>query len=101
MMAPIHSVTRLTGPRALFRLCSPVSPASFSSASIGFVANKGLPMQLLLSGISARFAHYCQFGPEHCSGAAHCTLQENFSDSLTRAVRSDATTGKPAHLIAR
>src|SRR5713226_7623787 len=51
MMAPIPSVTRLTGPRALLRLCSPVSAASFISVLIDFVANKGLPMQLLLPGM--------------------------------------------------
>src|SRR5260370_6857350 len=50
MMAPIPSVTRFTGPRARFRLCSPVSPASFISVSSDLVANKGLPMQLLLWG---------------------------------------------------
>src|SRR5208337_288712 len=48
IMAPIPNVIKLTGPRARFRLCSPVSPASFISVSIDFVANKGLPMQLLL-----------------------------------------------------
>jgi hypothetical protein len=30
------------------RLCSPVSEASFISVSSDLVANKGLPMQLLL-----------------------------------------------------
>jgi hypothetical protein len=30
------------------RLCSPVSPASFISVVIDFVANKGLAIQLLL-----------------------------------------------------
>ncbi len=48
IIAPIPSVIRLTGPRARFRLCSPVAPASFINTSSGFVANKGLPMQLLL-----------------------------------------------------
>src|SRR6266852_3343871 len=48
MIAPMPSVTRFTGPSARFRLCSPVSAASFTSESIDFVANKGLPMQLLL-----------------------------------------------------
>src|ERR1700739_4485332 len=48
MMAPIPSVTRFIGPRARFRLCSPVSDASFIKVSRDFVANKGLPMQLLL-----------------------------------------------------
>ncbi len=48
MIAPIPSVIRFTGPSARFRLCSPVSPASCISVSIDFVANKGLPMQLLL-----------------------------------------------------
>src|ERR1700757_525959 len=51
MIAPMPSVIRLTGPRARFRLCSPVSPASFINASIGFVANKRLPMQLLLTSV--------------------------------------------------
>src|SRR5712691_5421617 len=50
IMAPIPSVTRFTGPRARLRLCSPVSSASFISVSSDFVANKGLPMQLLLYG---------------------------------------------------
>src|ERR1700692_1992757 len=45
MMAPIPSVTRFTGPRARFRLCSPVCPASCISVVIDFVANNGLPMQ--------------------------------------------------------
>src|SRR5258708_12302616 len=48
MIAPIPSVTRFTGPRARLRLCSPVAEASFISVSSDFVANKGLPMQLLL-----------------------------------------------------
>src|SRR5215470_7917356 len=48
MIAPIPKVTRLIGPSARFRLCSPDSPASFVSTSSDFVANKGLPMQLLL-----------------------------------------------------
>src|SRR5271157_2902502 len=48
MMAPIPRVIKLTGPSARFRLCSPVSPASCISVSIDFVANRGLPMQLLL-----------------------------------------------------
>src|SRR5260221_9480811 len=48
MIAPIPRVTRFTGPRARLRLCSPVAEASFIRVSSDFVANKGLPMQLLL-----------------------------------------------------
>src|ERR1700747_669686 len=54
MMAPIPSVTRFIGPRARFRLCSPVSDASFIKVSRDFVANKGLPMQLLLFQVEYR-----------------------------------------------
>src|SRR5882762_3434044 len=50
MIAPMPSVTRFTGPSARFRLCSPVSDASFIKVSSDLVANKGLPMQLLLCG---------------------------------------------------
>src|SRR5207253_3982124 len=76
MMAPIPNVTRLIGPRARFRQCSPDSPASFISVSIGFVANKGLPMQLLLSE-SVGLLYPCPFGLQHCSGAGCSALQEN------------------------
>src|SRR5213082_4089157 len=62
MMAPIPSVTKLRGPRARLRLCSPDSLASFISVSIGFVANKGLPMQLLLSQSAYTFVSRYQFG---------------------------------------
>src|SRR5271155_51022 len=55
MMAPMPKVTRLTGPSARLRLCSPVELASDMSVVMDFVANKGLPMQLLLCGICARF----------------------------------------------
>src|SRR5271156_2855959 len=48
IIAPIPSVTRLTGPSARFRQCSPVSAASRINTSIGLVANSGLPMQRLL-----------------------------------------------------
>src|SRR5205823_13152872 len=77
MMAPIPSVTKLRGPSARLRLCSPDSLASFISVSIGFVANKGLPMQLLLSQSTYTLVSHCQFGLEHCSGAARFALQEN------------------------
>src|SRR5580693_8778412 len=50
MIAPMPKVTRFTGPSARFRLCSPVSLDSSISMVIDFVANKGLPMQLLLLG---------------------------------------------------
>src|SRR3954471_8043026 len=40
MMAPIPNVTRFTGPKARFRLCSPTSLASRISMSRGLVANK-------------------------------------------------------------
>src|SRR5467141_97795 len=83
MMAPIPRVTRFTGPRARFRLCSPVSPASFISVSSDLVANKGLPMQLLLLGGSPRLPsllEYVQFGLKHCRGAARCapTRKSNY-----------------------
>src|SRR5260221_1376680 len=52
MTAPIPSVTRLIGPSARFKLCSLVSPASLISTSSDFVANKGLPMQLLLQKVT-------------------------------------------------
>src|SRR5579863_4392738 len=48
MIAPIPSDTRLTGPNARFSPCSPVSEASFNKASMGFVANNGFPIHLLL-----------------------------------------------------
>src|SRR5207249_11924938 len=74
--APLPNMTRLIGPRARFRQCSPDSPASFISVSIGFVANKGLPMQLLLSE-SVGPLYPCPFGLQHCSGAGCSALQEN------------------------
>src|SRR5579884_498812 len=46
MMAPIPSVTRLTGPSARLRLCSPLSFASANSVLTGFFANNGLLMRL-------------------------------------------------------
>src|SRR5262245_38010761 len=60
MIAPMPSMIRLTGPSVRFRVCSPASPASLSSVSSGFFANKGLPMQLLL----------CCNGPSHNSRSA-------------------------------
>src|SRR5262245_48202405 len=54
MTAPMPSVTKLMGPRARFRLCSPVSEASFNSVSSGLVANSGLPMQTLLRVATGR-----------------------------------------------
>src|SRR5713226_3064883 len=85
MIAPIPSVTRFTGPRARLRLCSPVSPASFIRVSSDLVANKGLPMQLLLLGNVPCFRDGYQFGLEHCRGAACCapTRKFNYSVRLT------------------
>src|SRR6266481_388713 len=80
MMAPIPRVTRFIGPSARFRLCSPVSPASFINVSSDLVANKGLPMQLLLWGFPRlpSFHGYFQFGSKHCRGAACCTPTTKF-----------------------
>src|SRR5229473_7756894 len=77
MTAPIPRVIRFTGPSARFRQCSPVSPASFINVSSDLVANKGLPMQLLLWGsapISNRTANLAL----SIVGAQHAApLQEN------------------------
>src|SRR5580700_3029498 len=90
MMAPIPSVTRLTGPRARLRLCSPVSPASFINVVIDFVANKGLPMQLLLRAVCARFPLAPisgQIGFAHCRGRACCAPTEKLRNSFVRLRR--------------
>src|SRR6266436_6984305 len=78
MIAPIPSVTRFTGPRARLRLCSPVSAASFIKVSSDLVANKGLPMQLLLykGGIPNTLS--CQIGLAHCRGTPCFALQQIF-----------------------
>src|SRR5580658_983125 len=47
MMAPTPSAVSDTGPSERFRVCSPASSASFSSQSIGFFANSGLPIPRL------------------------------------------------------
>src|SRR5260370_14959795 len=48
MIAPTPSAVSWKGPSVRFRLCALSSWASESSMLIGFRANKGLPMQLLL-----------------------------------------------------
>src|SRR5439155_19540482 len=52
MIAPTPSAVSWNGPSVRFRLCPPSSCASASSMLIGFLANKGLPMQLLLWGMA-------------------------------------------------
>src|ERR1700730_11597469 len=51
MMAPTPSAVSWNGPSVRLRLWPPASCASARSMLIGFLANKGLPMQLLLWGI--------------------------------------------------
>src|SRR5712692_1156392 len=50
IIAPTPSAVSWKGPSVRFRLCPPTSSASESNMLIGFLANKGLPMQLLLWG---------------------------------------------------
>src|SRR5439155_22157943 len=76
MMAPIPRVTRFTGPSARFRLCSPVSEASFISVSSDLVANKGLPMQLLLWGTAPL--------PHDAANLALCIVRAQHVASLQR-----------------
>src|SRR3977135_1539223 len=72
MTAPTPSAVNWTGPSVRFRLCSPSSFASSSNMLIGFLANKGLPMQLLLLGDVPASGNAYQFGCKHCRGAACC-----------------------------
>src|SRR6266852_1183077 len=84
MIAPIPSVTRFTGPRARFRLCSPVSPASFNSESIDFVANKGLPMQLLLYPVLLYFQNPLGSHPARCFRPCRCRALARPAQSLKK-----------------
>src|SRR5216683_730171 len=72
MIAPTPSAVSCTAPKVRLRLCSPASFDSVSSMLIGFFANNGLPMQLLLGSYSENAAPETttQFGPRHCRGAA-------------------------------
>src|SRR5262249_24225034 len=91
MIAPIPKVTRLIGPSARFRLCSPDSPASFVSTSSDFVANKGLPMQLLLRW-KIEFRVYLKsanLDVAYCRGDGRCALQQNFCLPLLSATTTD------------
>src|ERR1700704_4544616 len=82
MTAPTPSAVNWTGPSVRFRLCPPSSCASASNMLIGFLANKGWPMQLLLLGGSPRLLsllEYVQFGLKHCRGAACCAPTRKFN----------------------
>src|SRR5260370_12691151 len=98
MTAPTPSAVNWTGPSVRFRLCSPASFASASNMLIGFLANKGLPMQLLLLlGISptSAFVRYVQFGlkPLSIVGAQHAApLLENSVIAWSQLYRPAATT---------
>src|SRR6201988_3568026 len=78
MMPPIPKVTRLIGPRARFRQCSPVSPDSLISVSTDFVANNGLAIQLLLPGAALR-AITPNLSYNSVVGPDRCPLQENLT----------------------
>src|SRR6266436_8059701 len=80
IIAPTPSAVSWKGPSVRFRLCPPSSCASASNMLIGFLANKGLPMQLLLWGFPRlpSFHGYFQFGSKHCRGAACCTPTTKF-----------------------
>src|ERR1700730_10931804 len=78
MMAPTPSAVSWKGPSVRFRLCPPSSLASSSNMLIGFLANKGLPMQLLLLGDIPASGYYYQFGFTDIVGAQQsASLQEN------------------------
>src|SRR5271168_2246854 len=84
MTAPIPKVIKLIGPRARFSVCSPSPPwASRIRTSIGLVANKGLPMQLLLWGVVPRFLRKTAKLDANIVGAQHAApLLLNFYDAL-------------------
>src|SRR6266446_6890477 len=70
MMAPTPSAVSWKGPSVRFRLCPPTSLASSSNMLIGFLANKGLPMQLLLLGDVPCFRVWLPIWLyKHCRGA--------------------------------
>src|SRR6266403_6342891 len=104
MMAPIPSVTRLIGPNARLRLCSPVSAASLIKLSSGFVANKGLPMQLLLCEDRLPGTFRCQIGLAYCRVVRSFALQQTFySFTFIFAFCRDHSqyTGSPNNTITR
>src|SRR5882724_1262181 len=76
--APTPSAVNWNGPSVLFRLCSPASLASSSNKLIGFFANKGLPMQLLLCEIDLPATVSSQIGLAHCSSAPGCPYNKFF-----------------------
>src|SRR5258708_7558072 len=96
MIAPTPSAVSWKGPSVRFRLCPPSSCASASNMLIGFLANKGLPMQLLLLGDLPGFPAfpvYVQFGLKLCRGAESCAPKKNTVYSVweTQLARRDHT----------
>ncbi len=77
MIAPTPNAVNWNGPSVRFRLCPPASCDSASNMLIGFLANKGLPMQLLLWKIVSLLEATAKLdGP--IVGAQHAApLQEN------------------------
>src|SRR5882724_555666 len=78
MIAPTPSAVSWKGPSVRFRLCPPSSLASESNKLIGFLANKGLPMQLLLCGCRLAETIRCQIGLRYCRGTPGFSLQQIF-----------------------
>src|SRR5579863_6073926 len=104
IIAPIPNVTRFTGPSARLRLCSPVSEASFISVSSDFVANKGLPMQLLLCEGRVPETFRCQIGLRYCRGTNAFPLQKlsyTFSSAFDFCRDQSQYTGSPNSTITR
>src|SRR5712664_2364153 len=84
MMAPTPSAVSWKGPSVRFRLCPPSSLASSSNMLIGFLANKGLPMQLLLLGDVPCFRVWLPIWLyKHCRGAACCAPTRKFNYSVS------------------
>src|SRR5437879_11514726 len=92
MIAPTPSAVSWKGPSVRFRLCPPSSCASASSMLIGFLANKGLPMQLLLWGTAPLPADATNLA-SGIVGAHHAApLQKNSIIALVQPQRASATT---------
>src|SRR5229473_420831 len=97
MMAPTPSAVSCTAPKVRLRLCSPASFDSVSSMLIGFFANNGLPMQLLLGSYSENAAPETttQFGPRHCRGSAWPVLRDHSQYTGT----PNSTITNPGHAV--
>src|SRR5450432_1068104 len=112
MIAPTPSAVSWNGPSVRFRLCAPASFDSSSNMLIGFRANKGLPMHLLLGRLSPLSQANMDRELSHCRALVLFALQQNrhrqyfvnagkhFTPRFSSALFA-TTPGTPAHPAAQ